>query len=183
MRYTFSLSRRGTFAVMLGAVAGTALVFAAGLLVGAAAAVPDAPLPPLAVADSAALAEKARADSLAAADAAVEAAAEEELSPFTECQEPPAAVVSWDRWTPGAGQLAPLRAVDLPAASHTGGPDPYAVDDADGRTMGTFTDELEAMVLMHRISASGQESYIDTRLGPDGVPVFRVRTGSPEEEP
>lgn len=200
MRYTFSLSRRGALAVAIGSLAGTALVFAAGLLVGAAAAVPETPLAPLAVADSAALAEKARADSVAAADsaAAVEAM---EVPAFSECQEPPAAVVSWDRWTPGAGQLAPLRAVDLPdydagrpgrfgalqrsgaiqLPDYTGGPDPYAEDEADGRTMGTFTDELEAMLLMHRISAGGQESYIDTRLGPDGVPVFRVRTGSPEE--
>lgn len=163
MRYTFSLSRRGALAVTCGALTGTALIFAAGLLVGAAAAVPETPLPPLAVADS----------------AAVEAM---ELPAFAEeCREPPAAVVSWDRWTPGAGQLAPLRAVDLPA--HTGGPDPYAPDDADGRTMGTFTDELQALVLMHRISAGGQESYIDTRMGPDGAPVFRVRAGMPEEEP
>jgi hypothetical protein len=66
---------------------------------------------------------------------------------------------------------------------YTGGPDPYEEEDADGRTMGTFTDELEAMTLMHRISARGTETYIQTRMGPDGVPVFRVRTGWPEEEP
>lgn len=181
MRYTFSLSRRGALAVTCGALTGTALVFAAGLLVGAAAAVPATPLAPLAVADSAALAEKARADSVAAADSAAAVEAMELPAFAEECREPPAAVVSWDRWTPGAGQLAPLRAVDLPA--HTGGPDPYAPDDADGRTMGTFTDELQALVLMHRISAGGQESYIDTRMGPDGAPVFRVRAGMPEEEP
>ena len=175
MRYTFSLSRRGTFAVIIGALTGTALVFSAGLLVGAAAAVPDAPLPPLAVADSAAPVEPV--------DSAALIAAEEEVSGFDECQEPPAAVVSWDRWTGSGGQMAPLRAVDLPPEDHTGGPDPFAEDEGDARTVGTFTDELQALALMHRISARGQESHIDTRMGPDGVPVFRVRTGMAEEEP
>jgi hypothetical protein len=174
MRYTFSLSRRGTFAVIIGALTGTALVFSAGLLVGAAAAVPDAHLPPLAVADSA---------EVEPVDSAALIAAEEEVSGFDECQEPPAAVVSWDQWTGSGGQMAPLRAVDLPPEDHTGGPDPFAEDAADARTVGTFTDELQALALMHRISARGQESHIDTRMGPDGVPVFRVRTGMAEEEP
>jgi|GEM_PF-2273583 len=191
MRYTFSLSRGGAFAVASAAVTGTALVFAAGLLVGAAAAVPDAP-PTLAVADSSA----ERADSAAAAEVEVEMASDEEMD-FEEC-EPPAAVVSWEGWTGSGGQLAPLRAVDLPGyeaqarplravrpvrlPDYTGGPDPYEVDDADGRTMGTFADEEPALALMKRIREGGVESFIDARLGPDGAPVFRVRTGSPEEE-
>ena len=175
MRYTFSLSRGGAFAVASGAVAGTALVFAAGLLVGAAAATPDAPPMAFAAVDSAdavARADSAAADSAAAVDAM-------ELPDYTECAEPPAAAVSWSTWTGTGGQLAPLRAVDLPG--YTGGPDPYEVDDSDGRTMGTFTDERQAVALMDRITDGGAESYIDARLGPDGVPVFRVRTGSPEE--
>lgn len=176
MRYTFSLSRGGAWAVASGAVAGTALVFAAGLLVGAAAATPDAPPPLLAAADSAAAAraDSAEADSAAAVEAL-------ELADYTECAEPAAAAVSWSTWTGTGGQLVPLRAVDLPG--YTGGPDPYEVDDGDGRTMGTFNDERQAVALMDRITDGGTESYVDARLDADGVPVFRVRTGSPEAEP
>lgn len=176
MRYTFSLSRGGLLAVATGAVAGTALVFAAGLIVGAAAATPDAPPLAFVAADSADAA--ARADSIAADSAAAVDAME--LPDYTECAEPPAAAVNWSTWTGGGGQMAPLRAIDLPG--FTGGPDPYEIDDADGRTMGTFTDEKQAVALMDSIADGGTESYIDARLGPDGVPVFRVRTGSPEED-
>jgi hypothetical protein len=192
MRYTFSLSRGGALAVATGAAAGTALVFAAGLLVGAAAATPEAPPLAFAAADSAdalARADSAAADSAAAVDAM-------ETAAWTECAEPPAAAVSWSTWTGGGGQMVPLRAVDLPGyddrritalppielPDYTGGPDPYAVDDYDGRTMGTFTDEQQAVALMDRIVDGGAASYIDARLGPDGVPVFRVRTGDPEED-
>jgi hypothetical protein len=192
MRYTFSLSRGGAMAVATGAVAGTALVFAAGLLVGTAAATPDAPALALAAVDStdaAARADSAAADSAAAVDAM-------ELPAFADCVEPPAAAVSWSTWTGGGGQMAHLRAVDLPGydgtssarprpirlPEYTGGPDPYAADDSDGRTMGTFTDEQLAVALMDRITDAGTQSFIDARLGPDGVPVFRVRTGDPEED-
>lgn len=170
MRYTFSLTRGGALAVASGATLAAALLFAAGLLVGASsAAAPGAPA--ALVPDSA---QAAAADSLAPA--------EEALPAFEDCREPDTAVTSWSGWTGSGGQLAPLRAVDLPP-DHTGGPDPYEPDDADGRTLGTFPDDEQALALMRRIGAQGVESHIDARLGPDGVPVFRVRAGSPEEAP
>lgn len=175
MRYTFTLSRGGVFAVASGAALGTALVFAAGLLVGAAAAVPKEDA--LLRADSARLAAVyAAADSAAARDTAG-------AGPYDGCPEADPSSASWSgEWGGGAYGTA-LRAVDLPPAPHTGGPDPFELDDADGRTVGTFAHEDPALALLARMGARGEDGYIDARTGAEGAPVFRVRAGSPEEAP
>lgn len=177
MRYTFTLSRGGAFAVASGAAVGTALVFAAGLLVGAAAAVPRENA--LLHADSARLAtELAKTDSAAAKDSAGA-----EVGPYDGCPEANPRSASWSGEWSGGAYGTELRAVDLPPEPHTGGPDPYELDDADGRTAGTFADEDPALALLARMDARGEAGFIDARLGEDGAPVFRVRTGSPEEAP
>lgn len=178
MRYTFTLSRGGAFAVASGAAVGTALVFAAGLLVGAAAAVPGEDA--LLLADSARLsAQFAAVDSTGAAEDSAEA----EVGPYDGCPDADPRSASWTgEWGGGAYGTA-LRAVDLPPAPFTGGPDPYELDDADGRTMGTFADEDPALALLRRMETRGEVGFIDARLGLDGAPVFRVRAGSPEEAP
>jgi hypothetical protein len=175
MRYTFTLGRGGVFAVASGTVIGTALVFAAGLLVGAAAAVPEEDA--LLRADSARLAAHyAAIDSAAAADTA-------EVGPYDGCPEADPSSASWTgEWGGGAYRTA-LRAVDLPPPPFTGGPDPYELDDADGRTVGTFADEDPALAMLRRMELRGETGFIDARLGEEGEPVFRVRSGSPEEAP
>jgi hypothetical protein len=171
MRYTFSLTRGGAIAVASGAALGTVLVFAAGLLVGASAAAPREHVDALLPMDSAQLAAEVKADSAAADSAAA-------LPEFQDC---PSAEAASFPVTEGTGVGSQAAFGWVPPA--TGGPDPYAPDDADGRTMGTFRDETQALALMRRIDARGTPSFIDARLGPDGAPVFRVRTGDPEEAP
>lgn len=175
MRYTFTLTRGGAVAVASGAVAGTALVFAAGLLVGAAASVPQADA--LVHVDSARIAaHQARTDSLAAAIAADTAG----LNPYAGCPEADPRNAAWTgEWGGGAYRSA-LRAVDLPPAPHTGGPGPEDAE-ADSWTLGIFREEAPALALLRRMRERKVAVYMETRMGPDGAPEFRVQTGWPED--